>query len=152
MDMHTDLKRLSCKRLMVLPACAAMATLRSFGAYAQALNPRAQDLHNLHLKSDGIELEFPPLAETGFSVPLRAQIIAPSELKVVGIEVYLPENPVTQALKLRVLEPQNRYQFSTRLRLATSQDVWVLAILSDGSRRAARAHTVVTISACVDGS
>jgi predicted secreted protein len=109
-------------------------------------------LRQLQLPSDGIRLDFPPLADTGNAVPLHANIDVPAGLQVTSIEVVLPENPNPRVLTLRLAQPQVRYTFSTRLRLAASQDVWVLATLSDGTRRAASAPTVITSSACFDGT
>ena len=66
--------------------------------------------------------------------------------------MFLPENPNIRALRLRLIEPQARFEFTTRLRLAGSQDAWVVVTYSDGSRRGAFAPTVVTSSACFDAS
>ena len=104
------------------------------------------------LSPQGVVLDFPPLADTGNAVPLHATIQAPAGLNVVAIEVFLPENPNPSVIKLRLIEPQTRYAFTTRLRLAASQDAWVIATLSDGSQRGAFAPTVITSSACFDGT
>ena len=47
---------------------------------------------------------------------------------------------------------QQSEQIPTRLRLAGSQDAWVVATMTDGSRRGAFAPTIITSSACFDGS
>ncbi len=111
-----------------------------------------RDLMAMKLKSDGVTLDFPRLADTGASVPMQATIVAPSGLKIESIDVFLPENPSTRALKLKLIEPQARYTFTARLRLAASQDAWVVATLSDGSKLGASAPTVITSSACFDAS
>ncbi len=132
---------------------AAAPLLLPLGAFAQqGVNVSAAELKALKLKADGIQLDFPPLADTGFSVPLHADIQAPANLKVQMVEVFLPENPNTRAIKLRLVEPQAHYVFTTRLRLAASQDAWVLVTMTDGSQRAASAPTIITSSACFDGS
>jgi predicted secreted protein len=133
-------------------ALAAMPLLHSLGVQAQVVNVTGAELVAMKLKADGITLDFPRLADTGASVPLHADIVAPAGLKIASIEVFLPENPNTRAIKLRLVEPQARYALTTRLRMAASQDAWVVATLTDGSRRGASAPTVITSSACFDGS
>ena len=135
---------------VLAPLLAPM--LAPVAAQAQAWNVSAAALMAMNLQADGITLDFPRLADTGASVPLSATIVAPTGLKIVGVEVFLPENPNTRALKLRLVEPQARFTFSTRLRLAATQDAWVVATLSDDSKRGAKAPTIITSSACFDGS
>ena len=134
-------------------ACLPLGALALTGpAQAQAVNLTGVQLEAMQLKPEGIALDFAPLADTGFSVPLAADLQAPPGLKIQTVEVFLPENPNTRALKLRLVEPLARYQFTTRLRLAGSQDAWVVVTLTDGSKRGAHAPTIVTSSACFDGS
>lgn len=133
-------------------ALAASPLLAALPLHAEVINVTLADLLAMKLASEGITLDFPPLADTGYSVPLQADIVAPTGLKVATIEVFLPENPNTLAVKLRLVEPQARYSFTTRLRLAGSQDAWVVATLTDGSKRGASAPTVITSSACFDAS
>jgi predicted secreted protein len=128
------------------------AALAPQAAVAEVLNVSQAELLARNLKSDGIRMEFPPLADTGFSIPLSAQITAPPGLLIDVVEVFVPENPNTRAFKLRLATPQARFVFSTRLRLAASQDAWVVVTLTDGSQRGVSAPTVITSSACFDGS
>lgn len=144
-----QLQRRSCLALAVAP-WLAFPTGSQAQVFIETVTQR--DLEALKLKGDGITLDFPRLADTGSSVPLKASIVAPAGLKIETIDIFLPENPSTRALKLRLLEPQARYTFTTRLRLAASQDAWVVATLSDGSKLGASAPTVITSSACFDAS
>ena len=63
-----------------------------------------------------------------------------------------PENPNPMVLKVSLPRPQAYYQFATRIRLALSQDVWVIATLEDGSKMAQSLHCVVTLNACFDAT
>jgi predicted secreted protein len=130
----------------------AAALLTPLRAPAEVINVKQSELVAMKLSSEGITLDFPSLADTGAAVPLQATVDAPGGLKIEVIEVFLPENPNTRALRLKLVEPQSRFVFNTRLRLAGSQDVWVVVTFTDGSRRGARAPTVVTSSACFDAS
>lgn len=104
-----------------------------------------RDRHTaLALAAAALLIPLRTLADTGAAVPLQATINAPTGRKIDVIEVFLPENLNTRALQLKLVEPQARFVFSTRLRLAGSQDVWVVVTFTDESRRGASAPTVVT--------
>lgn len=128
-------------------SAAAVADTGSEDTSALARSLKAQ-----RLPSDGIVLDFPRLADTGNAVPLLIKVQAPAGLMITGLEILLPENPNPNALLLALSEPLVSYQFSTRLRLAASQDAWVIVRYSDGSKRAAFAPTLITSSACFDAS
>jgi predicted secreted protein len=142
-------QRRACLALAALPLLAAPHSV-----FAQAFidHVRQNHLEAMKLSSDGVVMDFPRLADTGSAVPLQVQINAPAGLKIAQIEIFLPENPNTRALKLRLPEPQASYNFSTRLRLAGTQEAWVVATMTDGSKRGASKPTIITSSACFDGS
>ena len=117
-DPTSSIDRRTCLALAAAPLLAATP------AQAQGVNVTEADLKAMKLRPDGVSIDFPPLADTGFSVPLQADIVAPAGLRIASIDVYLPENPNTRALRLRLAEPVTRYSFTTRLRLAGSQDAW----------------------------
>jgi len=104
------------------------------------------------LSSEGIELVFPRLADTGNAVPFEAQITAPSGLHLKALKVILPENPNPVALQLKIMGQPIQYTLKTRLRLAASQSVWLVAVFNDGTERAHHAPTVITSTACLDDS
>ena len=95
------------------------------------------------LSSEGIELVFPRLADTGNAVPFEALVTAPTGL---------PENPNPEALHLKIMDQPVQYRLKTRLRLAASQSVWLVAYFNDGSERANHAPTIITSTACLDES
>ncbi len=142
-------QRRACLALAALPLLAAPSVV-----FAQAFidHVRQHHLEAMKLSGDGVVLDFPRLADTGSAVPLEVKINAPAGLKIEQIEIFLPENPNTRALKLRLPEPQASYNVSTRLRLAGTQEAWVVATMTDGSKRGASKPTIITSSACFDGS
>lgn len=144
-----NMNRRDCFGLVVLPVALMPQSVLGQAIIEQTTQ---RGLEALKLKSDGITLDFPRLADTGSSVPLQATVVAPAGLTIRSIDVFLPENPSTRALVLRLLEPQARYSFTVRLRLAASQEAWVVATLNDGSRIGASAPTIITSSACFDAS
>ena len=104
------------------------------------------------LSPEGIELVFPRLADTGNAVPLQANIRAPEGTSLKSLRVILPENPNPLALNLTLHGEHKSYLLNTRLRLAASQSVWVVATFSNGVERANSAPTVITSTACLDDS
>ena len=146
---HHPISRRSCLALVASPLLTAGVQAQNVGT---GTNVTGTDLLAMNLKSDGITLDFPRLADSGSSVPITAEIVAPAGQKIAMIDVYLPDNPNTRAARIRLVDPQARYTFTTRLRLAASQDAWVVATMTDGSRRAASAPTIITSSACLDAS
>jgi predicted secreted protein len=85
-------------------------------------------------------------------VPLQASIQAPPGTSLKSLRVILPENPNPLALQLKLHGEPKTYQLNTRLRLAASQSVWVVATFSNGVERANNAPTVITSTACLDDS
>ena len=104
------------------------------------------------MSPDGIELVFPRLADTGNAVPLQASIRAPEGTYLKTLRVILPENPNPVALQLKLHGQPQTYQLNTRLRLAASQSVWVVATFGNGMEHANSAPTVITSTACLDDS
>lgn len=143
---HKLLDRRAC--LSVLAAMGG-ATLQAQDAPESAL---AAQLRRKPWSSQGIQLEVPPLADTGNAVPLVMHIEAPPGLSIEQIEVVLPENPNPVALTLEWPPATRQVKFQTRLRLAGTQSVWVIARYSDGSQRARSAPTIITSTACLDGT
>ena len=97
-----------------------------------------------------MNVDLPPLADNGTSIPLQFSLQAPAGRRFTGFEIVAPENPNPVILRLKLREPVANYRFSTRIRLAMSQEVWVLAQLDDGSQLGKATHTVVTATACFD--
>jgi predicted secreted protein len=112
----------------------------------------SQTLQQLKFMPDGAKLALEPLSDTGNAVPIGINLQAPAGLNIVSFEVFAPDNPVPRLIKVKLNTPQNTYRFDTRIRLGASQDVWLVATLSDGSLLGTHAPTVLTSSACFDAS
>lgn len=146
------------RRKTISLAAASLLTMPLLGlplaSQAQSfLNTVTQrELEALQLSGEGIALDFPRLADTGSSVPISANIEAPAGTTIMGVDVFLPENPNTRALRFKLAEPAAKFSFTTRLRLAGTQSAWVVVTLSDGTRRGTSLPTIITSSACFDES
>jgi predicted secreted protein len=111
-----------------------------------------KQLKALNLKQEGVVLDLPPLADTGNSIPFSIQIQAPRQQLIQSFEIIAPENPNPLVLKVTLPNPKSNYRMATRIRLAMSQNVWVIAQLSDGSKISGVIPSVVTLNACFDAT
>jgi sulfur-oxidizing protein SoxY len=145
------------KRRALIAALAAAA----LGARAQNFQP-PQDIAPLVAKitggkavaREGVEVQLPALAENGNSVPLRIRVASPmsAEDHVTAIHVFAERNPRPHVATFRLGPHSGRAEISTRIRLAGTQRVTVLAELSGGRFVDGVADVVVTSAACLDES
>jgi sulfur-oxidizing protein SoxY len=69
-----------------------------------------------------------------------------------AIHLFSEKNPVPDMAVFEFPVPPERVELDTRVRLAGSQKVVAVAVMSDDSLYAAAAEVIVTIAACLDGS
>ena len=100
-----------------------------------------------------VHLDVPPLVENGNSVSVRVRVDSPmtAEDHVKRIAVFNERNPQPHVAQFSLGPRSGRADVSTRIRLATSQNVIAVAELSDGSYWSASADVIVTLAACVVG-
>lgn len=132
---------------------------------AAAQNPRfqpAQDIAPLLEKLTGgarpepgdIEIELPQIAENGHSVPMRVKVNHPMTPQdhVSAIHIVAERNPRPLVASFHLGPRSGRAEVSTRVRLAGTQKVTVLAALSGNRFRIGHAEVLVTSAACLDES
>jgi len=147
LNSQTSLARRSCLARLGLGAVGLFGTSQALAA----TDPNSQaDLLSRGLKTTGIEVTLPPLADNSNAIPLQFTLKAPPGQRLLGFEIIAPENPNRVMLRFKLGQPQSRFTFSTRIRLAMTQEVWVLAHLNDGTSLGLPTHTVVTATACSD--
>ena len=97
----------------------------------------------------GLEVELPQLAENGNSVPLRIRAASPMTEAdhVKAIHVLAERNPRPRVATFHFSPVSGRAEVTTRVRLAGSQTVTVIAELSDRSFRIAETRVLVTTGA-----
>ena len=143
-------RRRASAALLALPMSALL--LPGLVRAQTAPSPAAEALRKLALPTDGVQIDLAPLSDTGNAEPLAFTLDAPAGRRVVSFEILTPDNPETLVMRVKLGQPAARYRFASRVRLSGSQDIWVVATLSDGSRIGASAATVVTSSACFDAT
>lgn len=129
--------------LLLRPARATRAELQAaIFAFAAGTEPQR----------GRIRIEIAPLVENGNAVPLSVTVDSPmtAEQHVRELALYTELNPQTEVLRCSLSPLSGRAELSTRIRLATSQQLLALARLSDGSCWMNSVDVIVTLAACVE--
>jgi sulfur-oxidizing protein SoxY len=100
-----------------------------------------------------VKLELPPIVENGNTVPLTVSVESPMTEAdhVASIHIFNQKNPQPYVAAFHLGLRAGRAVVSTRIRLADSQRVMVIARLGDGSFWSDSADVIVTLAACVEG-
>lgn len=105
------------------------------------------------VKQGLVTLTMPPIAENGLSVFTTVFAASPmTETDYVkAIHLFSEKNPVPQIASFYFTPAMAEAKVSTNIRIAASQTVTAIAVMSDGTLWSGTADIVVTIAACVDG-
>jgi sulfur-oxidizing protein SoxY len=97
-------------------------------------------------------LDISPLVENGNLVPMSVSVESPMTPTdyVKAIHVIAEGNPLPNIVTFYLGPRAGRAQVSTRIRLLTSQRLWAVAEMSDGSFWQGSAETLVTLAACTE--
>ena len=97
-----------------------------------------------------VNLDLPKLAENGNVVPVTVSIESPMTAQdhVQAIHLFSEKNPLPDVAEFRLGPHNGKARVSTRVRLAETQRVMAVAVLSDGSLWSATVEVVVTITGC----
>jgi sulfur-oxidizing protein SoxY len=104
------------------------------------------------VRTGKVKLDMPPLVENGNTVPITVSVanpMTPSD-HVKSIHIFNEKNPQPNVGNFYLGPHAGRAQVSTRIRLADSQKVVVIARLSDDSFWSVTADVVVTLAACTE--
>ena len=99
-----------------------------------------------------VQLDVPPLVENGNTVSLTVSVTSPMTAAdyVKNIHIFNEKNPQPNVVAFQLGPRAGRAQVSTRIRLADTQTVIAIALMSDGSLWSAKADVIVTLAACVE--
>lgn len=147
------------KRRSFIAASGALAIGRALPAAAQRFQP-PQDISPLIARitggatpqRGGIDIELPQIAENGNSVPMRIRIASPMSVDdhVKAIHVFAERNPRPHVATFHLGPQSGKAEIATRVRLAGTQKVTVLAELSGGRFLIGPMDVLVTSAACLD--
>lgn len=101
-------------------------------------------------KDGKITLDVPELAENGATVQFIVSVDSPMTDKdhVKAIHLFTEGNPFPQAASYFFTPMSGKASVTGRIRLATSQKVRAIAVMSDGSTYVARKDVKVTVGGC----
>jgi len=129
--------------LLVRPARATSFEMQSAIADKAARAP---------VKKGRVTFDIPPLVENGNGVPITVSVDSPMTAAehVTGIAVFNERNPQRDVVRFTLGPRAGRAVVSTRIRLATSQQLVAVARLSDGTFWSQGVDVLVTLAACLE--
>jgi len=140
---------------------AAGIALTGLPAMAQRFQP-PQDISPLIAKVTGgvkaerrgVEVVLPQIAENGNAVPLIVRVASPMTEAdhVKAIHIFAERNPRPLVASFRLGPHSGKAEITTRVRLAGTQTVTVIAELSGKRFLMGPAYVLVTAAACLDES
>ena len=150
-------RRTFLRRSTLAFTAAALPALAQQGKFqpAQDIKPLIEQIvKGAAIEEGGITVELPQIAENGNSVPMRVKVdhgMAPAGF-VAAIHIIAERNPRPLVASFHLQPRSGRAEVSTRVRLAGTQKVTVLAGMSDGRFRMTQTEVLVTSAACLDES
>jgi len=101
-------------------------------------------------ESDKIKLSVPEIAENGAVVPVKVEVESPMSEKehVKSIHVLNSKNSNARCADIMLTPANDKAYFSTRVKLAETQEIIALIALSDGTFMKAGKSIKVTIGGC----
>lgn len=141
--------------LAAAPAVFGVALMRPAGATPETMQAAIREFLGEAgpVRQGRVALDVPPLVENGNAVPLTVTVDSPMTAAdhVRSIAVFNEGNPLPNVLVAHLGPRSGAARVGTRIRLATSQRLVALAVMSDGSVWSDSASVIVTLAACVEG-
>ncbi len=99
-----------------------------------------------------VKLDLPPLVENGNSVPCTVTVESPMTPAdhVKTIHIFNEKNPQPNVISVKLGPRAGQAKFSTRIRLADTQNITAIAEMSDGTCWSDDIDVIVTLAACVE--
>jgi sulfur-oxidizing protein SoxY len=149
------MRQLSRRATLVLGAGGAALTVLGWGGSAQAAAKEAADqiakfTGGKTAEKGKITIELPEIAENGNTVPLSVAVDAPmtADNYVSEVMVVAEGNPNPGVATFHFSPMSGKAEASTRVRLATTQNIVVVTKTSKGAFYTAQKLVKVTIGGC----
>jgi sulfur-oxidizing protein SoxY len=103
-------------------------------------------------KEGRVNFDIAPLVENGNTVPVTISVQSPMTAAdhVQQIAVFNERNPQREVVACKLTPASGKAVVSTRIRLATTQQLVAVAKMSDGSCWTHTVDVVVTLAACIE--
>ena len=100
-----------------------------------------------------VKLEIAKLVDNGNVVPVSVAVDSPMTAAdhVTAIAIFNEKNPQRDVARFKLGPRSGKASVSTRIRLATSQRLVAVAVLSDGTFWSDTADVIVVLAACIEG-
>lgn len=100
-----------------------------------------------------VKLEIAKLVDNGNVVPVSVSVDSPMTATehVSAIAIFNEKNPQRDVARFKLGPRSGKASVSTRIRLATSQQLVAVAALSDGTFWSDTADVIVVLAACIEG-
>ena len=104
-------------------------------------------------KPGRVTIDVARLVDNGNAVPITVRVDSPMTAAdhVRAIALFNERNPERDVARFALSERSGRAVVSTRIRLATSQQLVAIATMSDGSLWSSAIDVIVTLAACIEG-
>jgi sulfur-oxidizing protein SoxY len=137
--------KLTRRNVLILSSAGVAATaMGSLPAFASLTEDAIKELTGgAAMGEGGVTLTAPEIAENGNTVPI--EVSAPG---AVAVTLFADGNPVPAVGTFKFGPMSASQSASTRIRLATTQNVVAVAEMADGSFQKAAANVKVTIGGC----
>ncbi len=149
--MQTQASKRQFLRTAGIAAVAAIIAPRLAGASPAEVAAEIKKLYgDKKMESGRIKLDVPQIAENGLVVPINVEVESPmtSADFVKSVHVYAEKNPLPAVVSYKFTPEAGKAAASTRMRLAETQDIVVVAEMSNGQIFSTRAEVKVTIGGC----
>ena len=99
-----------------------------------------------------VHLDIPPLVENGNAVPATVTVDSPMTPAdhVRSIALFNEKNPQREVIACKLTPAMGKAVLSTRIRLATTQQLVAVAKMSDGSYWTHTVDVIVMLAACIE--
>lgn len=149
--MQTPASKRQFLRAAGIAAVAAVIAPRMAFATAADVASEIKKLYgDRQIASGRIKLDVPQIAETGLVVPIGVEVDSPMTANdyVKSVHVFAEKNPLPGVITYRFTPEAGKAAASTRMRLAETQDIVVVAEMSSGQLFSRRSEVKVTIGGC----
>ncbi len=135
---------------ILLPALAIRVPAAASPAEEAAIDALTK---GASVKRGRVTLSMPAIAENGLSVYTTIAVESPmtEDDYVKAVHLFSEKNPVPRVATFYFTPALAEAKVATNIRLAASQRVTAIAVMSDGSLWSDEKEIVVSVAACIDG-